>query len=293
MTSKTGYQSAFRPNFFAKQTVVITGGGSGIGRCTAHELASLGAFVVLLGRSVDKLQKVSGELREDGFDSAYYALDIRNGEDVAGTVATIIQQHGRIDGLVNNAGGQFPAPLKDISDKGWNAVIRNNLNGGFTMMREVYNQWMAEHGGAIVNIAALIAFGMPNMGHSGAARAGMVNLTQTAALEWAHCGVRVNCLIPGSIASSGMATYPQDFQQRLKQRKHDIPLKRQGLEDEVSAGIVFLLSPAAAYITGTVLSIDGGLPLAKAIWEVPEHNNSKPFEAFHRREIPAFLREDN
>ncbi len=293
MTSKTGYHSAFRANFFAGQTIIITGGGSGIGRCTAHELASLGAFVVLIGRSIDKLQKVSGELREDGFDSAYYALDIRNGDDVASTIATIIERHGRIDGLVNNAGGQFPAPLKDISDKGWNAVIRNNLNGGFTMMREVYNQCMAEHGGSMVNIAAVIAFGMPNMGHSGAARAGMVNLTQTAALEWAHSGVRVNCLIPGSIASSGMATYPPDFQQRLKKRKHDIPLKRQGLEDEVSAGIVFLLSPAAAYITGTVLSIDGGLPLAKSIWEVPEHNNSKPFEAFHRSEIPAFLLEDD
>ena len=287
------YNSAFKPGFFAGQTVVITGGGSGIGRCTAHELASLGAHVVLIGRNVDKLAKVQAELEEDGYAGDYYSLDIRNGEEVTKTVAAILAKHGRIDGLVNNAGGQYPAPLRDITDKGWDAVIRNNLNGGFSMMREVYTQCMEAHGGAIVNIAAVVAFGMPKMGHTGAARAGMINLTQTAALEWANAGVRVNCVLPGSIASSGMATYPEEFQQRLKKRKHDIPLKRQGLEDEVSAGIVFLLSPAAAYITGTVLSIDGGLPLAKAIWPVPEHTNSKPFKAFHRSEIPKFLLDDD
>jgi citronellol/citronellal dehydrogenase len=287
------YQSAFRPGFFAGQVVVITGGGSGIGRCTAHELASLGAHVVLIGRNPDKLARVQAELREDGHASDTHALDIRNGEQVAATVAAILARHGRIDGLVNNAGGQFPSPLRDISDKGWDAVIRNNLNGGFSMMREVYVQCMERHGGAIVNIAAVVAFGMPMMGHTGAARAGMINLTQTAALEWASAGVRVNCVLPGSIASSGMATYPEDFQQRLKQRRHDVPLKRQGLEDEVSAGIVFLLSPAAAYITGAVLSIDGGLPLAKAIWPMPEHANSKPFKAFHRGEIPEFLRDED
>lgn len=199
------YNSAFKPDFFAGQTVVITGGGSGIGRCTAHELASLGANVVLIGRNADKLAKVQAELKEDGYAGDYYSLDIRNGEEVAKTVATILAKHGRIDGLVNNAGGQYPSPLRDITDKGWDAVIRNNLNGGFSMMREVYTQCMETHGGAIVNIAAVVAFGMPKMGHTGAARAGMINLTQTAALEWASAGVRVNCVLPGSIASSGMA----------------------------------------------------------------------------------------
>lgn len=287
------YDSVFKPDLYAGQTVVVTGGGSGIGRCTAHELAHLGAHVVLIGRNADKLRTVENELRADGHVADGFVLDIRDGAAVATTIAAILERCGRIDGLVNNAGGQFPSPLKDISDKGWDAVIRNNLNGGFYMMRETYNQWMAPHGGAIVNIGAMFWLGMPMMGHSGAARAGMVNVTQTAALEWAHSGVRVNCVLPGSIATSGMVTYPAEFQARLKERKHDIPLKRQGTEDEVAAMIVFLLSKAAAYITGGVFNVDGGLPLEKSLWPVPEHRNSKPFRAFHRSQVPPdFLVDD-
>ena len=266
------YRSALRPQLLDGQVVIVTGAGSGIGRCTAHEVATLGAMPVLLGRKLEKLERVRDELAQDGLACSLRVMDIRDATAVREGVAAILAEHGRIDGLVNNAGGQFPSPLRDISDKGWDAVVRNNLNGGFTVMREVYQQWMEAHGGAIVNVVASVDFGMPSMGHSGAARAGMINLTQTAALEWVHRGVRVNAVAPGSIATSGMGTYNAEFQQRLKARRSQIPYQRMGTEAEVSASICFLLSEAAAYITGVVLPVATlilALPDAETLVTVP------------------------
>ena len=271
------------------QVVIVTGAGSGIGRCTAHEVATLGAMPVLLGRKLEKLERVRDELAQDGLACSLRVMDIRDATAVREGVAAILAEHGRIDGLVNNAGGQFPSPLRDISDKGWDAVVRNNLNGGFTVMREVYQQWMEAHGGAIVNVVASVDFGMPSMGHTGAARAGMINLTQTAALEWVHRGVRVNAVAPGSIATSGMGTYNAEFQQRLKARRRQIPYQRMGTEAEVSASICFLLSEAAAYITGVVLPVDGGLRLAKHLHGVPEHQSMPAFDPFGKTVLPDFL----
>lgn len=284
------YRSALRPQLLGGQVVIVTGAGSGIGRCTAHEVAALGAMPVLVGRRLEKLERVRDELAQDGLACSLRVIDIRDAPAVNEGVASILAEHGRIDGLVNNAGGQFPSPLRDISDKGWDAVVRNNLNGGFTMMREVYRQWMEAHGGAIVNVVAIVDFGMPSMGHTGAARAGMINLTQTAALEWVHRGVRVNAVAPGSIASSGMATYNAEFQQRLKARQRQIPYQRMGTEAEISASICFLLSEAAAYITGVVLPVDGGLRLAKHLHTVPEHQSMPAFDPFGKTALPDFLK---
>ena len=185
------YRSVFAPGLFAGQVMVVTGGGSGIGRCTAHELASLGAQVVLLGRKAEKLQTVAAEIESDGGAATWHVCDIRKEDAVKTTVAAIVAQHGRIDGLVNNAGGQYMTPLESISAKGWEAVVNTNLTGGFLMARECYLQSMSKRGGAIVNIVADIWGSMPGMGHSGAARAGMVSLTETAAVEWGGDGVRV------------------------------------------------------------------------------------------------------
>lgn len=283
------YRSALRPQLLEGQVVIVTGAGSGIGRCTAHEVATLGALPVLVGRKLEKLERVRDELAQDGLACSLRVIDIRDATAVSEGVAAILAEHGRIDGLVNNAGGQFPSPLRDISDKGWDAVVRNNLNGGFTVMREVYQQWMEAHGGAIVNVVAIVDFGMPSMGHTGAARAGMINLTQTAALEWVHRGVRVNAVAPGSIATSGMGTYNAEFQQRLKARRRQIPYQRMGTEAEVSAAICFLLSEAAAYITGVVLPVDGGLRLAKHLHGVPEHQSMPAFDPFGKTVLPDFL----
>ena len=171
------YQSVFAPGLFAGQVMLVTGGGSGIGRCVAHELAALGAHAVLIGRKADKLQSVVDEIYQDGGVASFHVCDIRQEPTVKQTVAAVVAAHGRIDGLVNNAGGQYMMPLEAISAKGWEAVLNTNLTGGFLMARECFLQSMAKHGGSIVNIVADMWGSMPGMGHSGAARAGMVSFT--------------------------------------------------------------------------------------------------------------------
>jgi citronellol/citronellal dehydrogenase len=282
------YASIFRPGLFAGQVAVVTGGGSGIGRCTAHELAALGATVALVGRNVGKLDTVLAEIVQAGGAGSAHACDIREEAAVEAAVADILTRHGRIDALVNNAGGQFPAPLEAISAKGWDAVVRTNLTGGFLMARECYRQWMRGHGGAIVNILADMWLGMPGMGHSGAARAGMLNFTETAALEWGP--VRVNAVAPGWIASSGMDRYPPEMAAMIRGLHRNVPLHRLGTESEVSAAIVFLLSPAAAFISGACLRVDGAAPNAKRIASaVGTGRANEAFDGFHLASRPAVL----
>jgi citronellol/citronellal dehydrogenase len=294
------YRSIFAPGLLRGQIALVTGGGSGIGRCTAHELATLGAAVAIVGRKADKLAAVQNEIEGAGGTCSIHVCDIREEPQVQSTVAAVLARHGRIDALVNNAGGQFQAPLSAISAKGWDAVVRNNLTGGFLFARECVGQWMLKeagasgggrqpNGGAVVNIIADMWGGMPGMGHSGAARAGMLNFTETAALEWAP--VRVNAVAPGWIASSGMDTYGGAMRSMIPKLKRHVPMRRLGLEAEVSAAIVFLLSPAAAFITGVTLQIDGGASLGSAIFPTAEHARSVPFDGFHRAVTPAVLRE--
>ena len=286
------YASVLRPGLFAGETHWVTGGGSGIGRCVAHELASLGATVVLTGRAAEKLKKVAAEIAEDGGRADIAAFDIRDEEAVRGAVKDVVARHGCIHGLVNNAGGQFPAPLMAIGKKGFETVLANNLTGGFLMMREVFLQSMQAHGGAVVNMTADMWNGMPGMGHSGAARAGMANLTKTAAVEWAAAGVRVNAVAPGWIASSGMDTYKGEVRAMIPRLKRHVPLQRMGTEAEVSAAICFLLSPGAAFITGVTLAIDGGALLDTPLFPIPDHQRSTPFDGFHRGVTPDVLKED-
>lgn len=287
------YRSVFHRELFAGRTVLVTGGGSGIGRCTAHELASLGASLALAGRKIEKLEQVRAEIdaAEPGAAQriSLHVCDIRDEEQVRQTIINVLAAHGRIDGLFNNAGGQFPSPLRDISLKGWEAVVRNNLTGGFLVARECYTQWMEANGGAVVNIIADMWNGMPGMGHSGAARAGMLSFTETAACEWAASGVRVNAVAPGWIASSGFDTYPPAFQEKIRQLARKVPLQRLGTEAEVSAAVTFLLSPAAAFITGSTLRVDGGVPNAKHTWALPAHQRSEPFNGFPLYELPDCL----
>ncbi len=282
------YQSIFKPGLFDKQVIIVTGGGSGIGRCTAHELSALDAHLALVGRKIDKLNAVAQEISEAGGTASVHVCDIREEDVVSQTITNILQTHGRIDGLVNNAGGQFPSPLSQIKAKGWDAVVRNNRTGGFLMARECYNQWMQQHGGAIVNVIADMWMGMPGMGHSGAARAGMLNFTETAALEWGP--VRSNAVAPGWIASSGMDNYPPEMTAMIQNMHKLVPLQRIGTESEVAAAIVFLLSPAAAFISGACLRIDGGAPNAKRIWpQVGNGGSNQAFNGFHLAQTPQVL----
>jgi citronellol/citronellal dehydrogenase len=287
------YNSIYRRDLFREHIVVITGGGSGIGRCTAHELASLGAHVAIVGRNEDKLERVRCEIESDGGSISAHVSDIRDEHAVIATVERVLTDHGRIDGLVNNAGGQYRAPMKTISTKGFEAVVSSNLTGGFIVMREVYNRWMVDHGGAIVNMIADIWHGWPHFSHSAAARGGMLTLSECAATEWAESGVRVNTVAPGSIASQGLDTYEdKDTAFIRNDLTPGIPLQRFGTEAEVSAAIVFLLSPAASYITGSCIRIDGGAPNARrGWWDLQPAKNNVAFDGFHRSSLPAILDE--
>jgi citronellol/citronellal dehydrogenase len=287
------YDSVFKPGLFSGQTILVTGGGSGIGRCTAHELAALGAHVVLVGRKADKLEKTASEIREDGGSVSFQVCDIRDEESVKAMVAAVVSERGPIHHLVNNAGGQYPSPLASINQKGFETVVRTNLVGGFLVAREVFNQSMSKTGGSIVNMLADMWGGMPGMGHSGAARAGMENFTKTAAVEWGHAGVRVNAVAPGWVASSGMDTYEGAFKAVIPTLREHVPLKRIGTESEVSAAIVFLLSPGAAFISGNTVRIDGAasqgsraFPLFKA-----KAGQSQSYNGFHRAYLPDVLKD--
>ncbi len=282
------YRSVFREALFEGRSIIVTGGGSGIGRCIAHELSALRATVVLVGRKPEKLAKVEAEIAQEGGTVFALPCDIRDEEAVRATVAAAVAAVGPIHGLVNNAGGQFRAPMSRISAKGWRAVVDTNLTGGFLMARECLNQSMAgQGGGSIVNIIADIWGGMPDMGHSGAARAGMLNFTETAAAEWAP--VRVNALAPGWIATSGLDTYPEESADFTRGLARHCPLGRFGLEAEVSAAVTFLLSEGAAFVSGACLRVDGAAPNARRHWEMPERAVAARYEGFHLAVTPKVL----
>ena len=255
------YDSVFKPDLFAGQTILVTGGGSGIGRCTAHELAALGAHVVLVGRKLEKLEKTAGEIVEDGGSVSFQVCDIRDEEAVKAMVKAVIAERGRIHHLVNNAGGQFPAPMIGINQKGFETVVRTNLVGGFLVAKEVFLQSLSKHGGSIVNMLADMWGGMPGMGHSGAARAGMENFTKTAAYEWGHAGVRVNAVAPGWVASSGMDTYPDAMKDMIRSLKDHVPLQRIATPEDIAGAILGLVT-GGDFVTGQTLLVDGGLSLS-------------------------------
>ncbi len=287
MTQADRYRSIFRAGLFEGQAGIVTGGGSGLGRCAAHELAALGARVALIGRSADKLERVCAEIAQAGGTARAYACDIREEDAVRKTVSTVLRDLGAVDFLLNNAGGQFAAPLESISAKGWDTVVRTNLTGGFLMARECYTQCMQARGGAIVNIIADMWHGMPTMGHSGAARAGMLNFTETAAFEWAP--VRVNAVAPGWIASSGLDRYPAEMREHIRGLYRLVPVGRLGTESEVAAAVVFLLSPAAGFISGSCLRVDGAVPNVKAGRALAPRGRTAAFDGFHLAAQPKVL----
>src|SRR5690349_19146645 len=195
-------QSIFRDSLFADRTIVVSGGGTGIGRATARELAALGAHVVICSRSADHLEPTRAAIAAAGGAVTALACNIRDPEAVASFFRQVRDEIGPVHGLVNNAGGQFLSPAESITPKGWHAVVETNLTGTWYMSRAALDAGMRAGGGAIVNIVMEMWRGFPGMAHSGAARAGVVNLTQTLALEWAPYGVRINAVAPGLISSS-------------------------------------------------------------------------------------------
>ncbi len=258
-------QGFFSSNILRDQIVLVTGGGSGIGLATAREALRGGARVAICGRTAAKLDAARAELGDPDRVLAK-PCDIREPAQVEELIEHVIATWGRLDVVVNNAGGQFPAPAQQISPNGFLAVVRNNLVGTFHVCREAANRWMIKNGGSIVNVTANVYRGFPGMAHTGAARAGVENLTMTLAVEWAQFKIRVNAIAPGIILSSGTAQYPP---QLLAKGIAETPLKRAGTCEEVAAAIVFIASPAAQFITGATLRIDGGQALWGHSWEIP------------------------
>jgi len=254
--------SLFQSPAFKDRRFVITGGGSGIGQALSLALLGMGARVYIIGRDEKKLCETQALAKNWPGQLDFFAADLRDADRVKLAITNALSFLGGIDGLVNNAGGQFPAKLEDLSPNGWTSVINNNLNGPFFVSREVFHQWMRDHGGVIVNMVAECRNGMTHMGHSGAARAGMINLTMTAAQEWAEYGIRVNAIAPGLIESSGLERYPPAFKEVLSKLKDRIPMKRFGSLQEIVDPILFLLSPGANFMTGMLFPVDGGQRLS-------------------------------
>lgn len=248
---------SFRDNLLVGQVCVVSGGGSGIGRAIAYVLARLGAEVVVCGRRAEKLEATAaGIAKHLGKNIMTQAMTIRDPAQVERLFADVWRRHGRIDALINSAGGQFPQAALDFSVKGWNAVVDTNLNGTWYMMQSAARLWR-EHAtpGSIVNIVAVVTRGMPQVAHTAAARAGVIYLSKSLAVEWAPLNIRVNCLAPGSIATEGLNVYPRAAAEAFI---YSNPMKRLGDVADIAQGAVYLLAPTGKFITGEVLTIDGG-----------------------------------
>lgn len=276
MKSDSDALSVFAPDLFAGKTALVTGGGQGIGKRIALAFARLGAQVVIAGRKAETLASTSGEISDIGARSLALTVNIREVQQVEDLVSKALSEFDAIDFLVNNAGGQFPARPSEITDGGWRAVVDLNLNGTWNTCSRV-GPLMASNGyGSIVNIVHVYALerGAPPFAHSGAARAGVVNLTKTLAYHYARKNVRVNAVAPGFVDTTGLREHefkPLQREDFASTALADVPAGRFAEADEVAAITLFLCSPAAAYITGTTIVADGALSLGNwTPWMDPE-----------------------
>ena len=269
-TSSSCWQSVYRPTLFAGKVALVTGGGTGIGRSIATELASLGATVVIASRDVAKCEIAAKEMNQYVQQNSIggYAVgqvvtgpstSIRDEDQVNDLIEYIIQKYKALHLLVNNAGGQFVCSAEELSSKGFQAVVNTNLTGTFHVCRAAFEHYMRDNGGSIVNITLGNRNGMPNMVHSGAARAGIENMTITLSQEWMESGVRVNCVRPGIVfTDSGFENYGPAGDMFLERILPAMPAKRFATPEEVSSAVVWLLSEGSSYCTGSVVSVDGG-----------------------------------
>jgi len=245
------------------KVAILTGGGTGIGLAIAKRFGALGATLVIGSRTARNLERGSADLRLAGYDSLAVQIDVRKTEQVDEMVHRVLHHYGRIDILVNNAAGNFISRAEDLSPNGWDAVIGIVLNGSFYCSRAV-GRHMIERGkgGAIVSILANYVWtGSAGTIHSAAAKAGVMSMTQTLAVEWAPHKIRVNAVAPGPIESAGAARQLWNSPEDVERITRSVPLGRWGQPSEVADAVAFLVSDYAGFITGETLTIDGGARL--------------------------------
>ena len=257
--------TAFRERLFEGQVVLVSGAGSGLGKAIAVLYARLGARLVICGRTVAKLEASAELLRGLGAEVLVYPMTIRDPDAVSALMDHAFDHCGRLDVLVNNAGGQFPGAAIDFSPRGWQAVIDTNLNGSWYMMQAAAKRWVAQAApGRIVNIVATVWRGRPTVAHTCAARAGVIYLSKTLAIEWAPHRIQVNCVAPGVIETTAFSLYPPEG--RATYRDQANPMKHPGDVQDIAEGCVYLSASSGKFITGEVITIDGGQQLWGDPW---------------------------
>ena len=258
------YPLVYRPDLFAGKTALVSGGGSGLGKAIAYTFARLGADLVLCGRNPEKLASAKAQIEKTGVQCDTHQMTIREPDQVDAMIAEVFEAHGNLDVLVNNAGGQFPLPAIDITPKGWNAVVDTNLNGTWYMMQAAARQWRdREQPGSIVNIVADIWRGLPDMAHTCAARAGVIYMSKTVAVEWSPLNIRVNCVAPGCCETEAFSLYPPDAAVRYEVSN---PMLHSGDAMDIAEAVIYMSAPSGKFVTGEVLTVDGGQQLWGDVW---------------------------
>ncbi|MGB3447565.1 MAG: SDR family oxidoreductase [Xanthobacteraceae bacterium] len=246
----------FAPDLLKDQVALVTGGGTGMGRATALEMAQSGARIVVLGRRPEPIEDCAKTIREAGGDAIAISGDIRQPEQIEAAMAQIRSEFGKLNILVNNAGGQFVTPARELNNKGFETVIRNNLVGSWQMTKAVADHFMFENGGSIVFVTACVRSGLSGFVHTAAARGGVLAMMKTLAFEWAEFGIRLNCVAPGTVKTEGMGHYPIAPEQWLKLNRN--VMGHMGDVEDIAAAIIFLASPLGKFVTGEEWYIDGG-----------------------------------